>query len=98
MCTNCYKKKKKKKKKSQKYQCVLGVKDSSSQVDVSHLALQVHLCPSGEEQLYNISLTFVTGQHEGSYTILRNTMRQNSTITVMNMEKTIERCTLAVRY
>ena len=65
---------------------------------MSHLALQVHLCPSGEEQLYNISMTMETGQHEGSRTILRNTMRQNRTITVMNMEKIIERCTLAVRY
>ena len=65
---------------------------------MSHLVLQVHLGPTGEEQLYNISMTTVTGTHEGSPAILRNTMRQNSTITVMNMEKTIERCTLAVRH
>ena len=65
---------------------------------MSHLALQVHLYPTGEEQLYNISMTIETGQHEGSHTILRNTMRQNSTITVMNMEMTIESCTFAVRH
>ena len=47
--------------------------------------------------MYNISMTTVTGTHEGSHTILRNTMRQNRTITVMNMEKTIERFTLVVR-
>ena len=65
---------------------------------VSHHVLQVHLGPTGDEELYNISMTFVTGMHEGSSTILRNTMRQNSTVTVMNMEKTIERCVLAVKY
>ena len=60
---------------------------------VSHLALQVHLGPKGEEKLYNISITFVTGVHEGSPAFLRNTMRESSTITVMNKEKTIERYT-----
>ena len=52
---------------------------------VSHLVLQVYLGPTGEEQLYNTSMTFATGTHEGSQAILRNTMRQNSTVTVMNM-------------
>ena len=51
-----------------------------------HSILQVHLGPTGEEQLYNSSMTTVTGQHEGSPAILRNTMRQNSTVTVMNMK------------
>ena len=64
---------------------------------MSHLVLQVHLGSFGEETLYNISMTIATGTHEGSPAILRNT-RQNRTITVMNMEMTIERCTLAVRY
>ena len=58
---------------------------------VSHLALQVYLGPTGEEQLYNVSMTFVTGTHEGSSTILRNTMRQNSTVSDEH-EKAIERC------
>ena len=57
---------------------------------VSHLALQVHLGPTGEEQLYNLSMTLVTGQLEGSPAILRNTMRQNNTITVMNMERQLK--------
>ena len=57
---------------------------------VSHLALQVHLGLTGEEKLYNISMTFDTGQHEGSPAILRNTMRQNSTVTVMNMERQLK--------
>ena len=52
-----------------------------------HSILQVHLGLTGEEQLYNISMTTVTGQHEGSPAILRNTMRQNSTVTVMNMKR-----------
>ena len=47
---------------------------------VSHLALQVYLGPTGEEQLYNTSMTTVTSQQEGSPAILRNTMRQNSTV------------------
>ena len=64
----------------------------------SYLTLQVHLGPSGEEQLYNISMTSDTGPDEGSLAILRNIMRQNSSITVMNMEKTIERCTLVVHF
>ena len=69
------------------------------QVDAgSHLILQVYLGSTGEEKLYHISVTTVTGQHEGSPTILRNRMGQNSIITVMNMKQTIERCTLVVRY
>ena len=52
-----------------------------------HRILQVHLGPTGEEQLYNTSMTTVTGTHEGSPAILRNTMRQNSTISVMNMKR-----------
>ena len=48
---------------------------SSTVVDVvSHLVLQVHLGPTGEEQLYHISVSTVTGTHEGSHTQLRNTM------------------------
>ena len=57
---------------------------------VSHLALQVHLGPTGEEQLYNVSMTLVTGTHEGSPAVLRNTMRQNSTVTVMNMKRQLK--------
>ena len=79
---------------------ISNAKSHSSQVDVvsHHSSLQVNLGPSGEDQLYNIGMTFVTGTHEGSPAILRNTMRQNSAITVMNMEKTIEKYTLAVGY
>ena len=51
---------------------------------VSHLALQVYLGPMGEEKLYNISMSTVTGPYEGSWAILRNRMRQNSSITVVN--------------
>ena len=57
---------------------------------VAHLVLQVHLGPTGEQKWYNISMTTATGTHEGSSTILRNTMRQNSTITVMNMKRQLE--------
>ena len=39
---------------------------------VSHLVLQVYLGPTGEKQLYNVSMTTVTGQHEGRPTTLRN--------------------------
>ena len=53
---------------------------SSTVVDVvsHHSILQVHLGPTGEEQLYHISVSTATGLHEGSLTPLRNTMRQNS--------------------
>ena len=54
---------------------------------VSHLILQVYLGPTGEEQLYNSSMTIVTGMHEGSPAILRNRIRQNSAVTVMNMKR-----------
>ena len=48
---------------------------SSTIVDVvSHHVLQVHLGPTGEEQLYHISVSTVTGTQEGSPAILRNTM------------------------
>ena len=48
------------------------------QVDtVSHLVLQVYLGPTGKKQLHHINVTTVTGQHEGSLTILR---RQNEKI------------------
>ena len=57
---------------------------------VAHLVLLVHLGPTGEQKWYNISMTTATGTHEGSSTILRNTMRQNSTITVMNMKRQLE--------
>ena len=40
-------------------------------VDISHLALQVHLGSSGKKQLCNISMTTITGTHEGSPAILR---------------------------
>ena len=65
---------------------------------VAHLVLQVHLGPTGEQKWYNISMTSDTGTHEGSQAILRNTMRQNSTITVLNMEKTIGRWILTMKY
>jgi len=65
---------------------------------VSHLVLQVHLNSTGEEKLYNISMSTATGPHESSPATLRNRMRQNSTLTVVNMEKTIERCVLTVKY
>ena len=55
-----------------------------------HSVLQVHLGPTGEKKLYSIRMTSDTGHHESSPAILRNTMRQNSTIIVMNMEKAIE--------
>ena len=45
---------------------------------VSHLVLQVHLGPTRQEFSYNFSPTTETGPHEGSITILRNTMRQDS--------------------
>ena len=42
------------------------------QVDtVSHLVLQVYLGPTEKKQLDHINVTTVTGQHEGSLTILR---------------------------
>lgn len=63
------------------------------QVDaVSHLVLQVYLGPNGEEQLYHISITFDTGSHEGSPAILKNKMKENTVITVMNIKQTIEKC------
>ena len=62
------------------------------QVDtVSHLVLQVYLGPNGEERLYHISMTFATGSHEGSPAILRNKMRENPVITVVNIKQTIEK-------
>ena len=64
---------------------------------VSYLALQVYLGPTGEEQLYNSSMTTVTGQHEGSQAILRNTMRQNSTVTVMSMKRQFKGVYLLLR-
>ena len=48
---------------------------------VAHLILQVHLGPTGEEKLYHISVTTVTGPHEGSTAILGNRMRQKVRIT-----------------
>ena len=45
---------------------------------VSHLIMQVHLGPTGEEKLYHISMTPDTGPHVGSHAILRNRMRLNS--------------------
>ena len=52
---------------------------SSTVVDVvSHLSLQVHLGPTGEQQLYHISTTIATGPHEGSTATLRNRMRRDS--------------------
>ena len=48
------------------------------QVDtVSHLVLQIYLGPTGKKQLYHINVTTITGQHEGSLTILR---RQNEKV------------------
>ena len=46
---------------------------------VSHLVLQVHLGPTREKLLHDISMSLVTGHHEGSITILRNTMRDDVT-------------------
>ena len=46
---------------------------------VSHLVLQVYLRPTGEKKLNHINVTTLTGTHEGSEAILRNTVRQNST-------------------
>ena len=63
------------------------------QVDaVSHLVLQVYLGPNGEERLYHISMTFATGSHESSPAILRNKIRENTVITVVNIKQTIEKC------
>ena len=39
---------------------------------VSHLVLEVHLDPTGEENLYHISMSTATGHHEGIPVILRN--------------------------
>ena len=62
------------------------------QVDVlSHLVLQVNMGPNGEERLYHISMAFATGSHEGGPAILRNKMRGNTVITVVNIKQTIER-------
>ena len=77
---------------------VRSVKRHSCHVDVSHHSfLQVHLGLTGEEQLYNVCMTTVTGAHEGSPAILRNTMRQNSTVTVMNMERQWPTCMIRSR-
>ena len=51
------------------------------QHNMSDLVLQVYLGPTGEKQLYNVSMTTVTGQHECSPTILQNKM----VTTVMNI-------------
>ena len=51
---------------------------------MSYLVLQVYLGPTGKKKLYNVSMTTVTGQHEGSPTILWNKM---VTTTVMNVGK-----------
>ena len=55
---------------------------------VSHLVLQVYLGSTGEEKLYHISMTPDTGPHAGSHAILRNRMRSNSAITVINWKLT----------
>ena len=58
---------------------------------LSHLVLQVHLGPNGEEQLHHISMTFDTRSHEGGPAVLRNKMRDNTVITVMNIKQTIKK-------
>ena len=58
---------------------------------LSHLVLQVHLGPNGEEWLHHISMTFDTGSHEGGPAILSNKMRENAVITVVNIKQTIEK-------
>ena len=55
--------------------CSQGCKDLWLLVDVvSDLVLHVYLGPTGEKQLYHVSMTTVTSQYEGSLAILR---RQN---------------------
>jgi len=48
---------------------------------VSHLILQIHLGPTREEKLYYVSMSTITGLHEGSPAPLRNRMRQALNIT-----------------
>ena len=50
----------------------------STLVIVSHLVLQIHLGPTGEEKLYCIGMSTATSQHECSPASLKNRTRQNS--------------------
>ena len=54
----------------------------------AHLILQVHLGPTGEEELYHISMTPDTGPHAGSHAILKNRIRSNRAITEINWKQT----------
>ena len=62
---------------------------------VSHLVLQVYLGPTGEKQLYHVSMPTVTSEHQGSPAILSNKWAKGIT-TVMNMGT--GRCTFAFIY
>ena len=52
---------------------------------MSHLVLLVYLGPNGEKS-HHISVTTLTGTHEGGPAMLRNTMGQNVTVNVMDMK------------
>ena len=51
---------------------------------MSHLVLLVYLGPTGEKKSHHISVTTLTGTHEGGPAMLRNTMGQNVTVNVMD--------------
>ena len=74
---------------------------SSTIVDVvsHHSVLQVHLGPTGEEQLYHISMSTATGPHEGSSATLEEQNETRQWIShVMNVEGNNGKFTLAVSY
>ena len=54
---------------------------------MSHLVLQVYLGPTGEKKLYHISTTTLTGTHEDSELMLRNTMTINVNVINMKMKE-----------
>ena len=55
--------------------------------DVSHLVLHVNLSPTGEKQLYHVSMTTVASKHEGSLAILRRQIYNN-----IVLQTTFESC------
>ena len=61
-----------------------------------HSVLQVHPGPTGEEQLYHISVTSDTGHSEDSSAALR--IEQNETNRCDEQQGNNGKCTLAIRY
>ena len=61
---------------------------------VSDLVLHVHLGPTGEKQLYHVSMTTVASQHEGTLAILR---RQNILYNIV-LQTTFESCMYRVKF